>query len=41
MASQLMAMEAWELDFISRMKMVWKIVVRLQLPDLPMEFWMS
>lgn len=36
-AGQLMAMDAWEPDFIPEMKMV----IWLHLPDLPMEFWMS
>lgn len=40
-AGQLMAMEAWQPDFVSRMKMVRKTVVWLRLPDLPTEFWMS
>lgn len=35
-AGQLMAMEAWEPDFVPRRKMITKAVVWLRLPTLPM-----
>lgn len=41
MVGQLLAMEAWELDFVPGRRAIQRTIVWMHLPGLLMEFWLS
>lgn len=39
-AGQLLAMESWEPDYVPSQRPIWKTIVWMRLPGLPLEYWL-